>query len=121
MDLIQFKLEVPQMWTYTNLYGIDSYVGQINMTDGDYIQFDLGWYSNALNADTTTHDITYTTIDGKSAKIVKAVNPENGITGVYFASLSSGSPKKFNMRANDISASNQQKLLTAIETLDFVQ
>ncbi len=120
MDLIQFKLEVPQAWTDSNFFGADSYVGRIYFSETEYATFDLGWYSNPLNVDTSTHDITYTTIDGKSAKIVKAIDPENGTTGVYIPILVSGWIDKFNLRANNISAANQDKLLTAIETLDFV-
>lgn len=52
--------------------------------------------------------------------MVQAINPENGFTGVYFASLGGGAMNKFNLYAIDISALAQQKLLTAIETLDFV-
>lgn len=120
MDLIQFKLEVPQAWTDSGLVGADSYVGRIYFSETEYATFDLGWYSNPLNVDTSTHDVTYATIDGKSAKIVKALDSENGTTGLYIPILVSGWIDKFTLSANDISATNQNKLLIAIETLDFV-
>jgi hypothetical protein len=121
MDLIQFKLEVPQAWTDSVFFGADSYVGRIYFSETEFAIFDLGWYSNPLNVDTTTHIISYTTIDGKSAKIVQAIDSENGTTGVYFPILVSGWIDKFNLWAENISSLNQEKLLIAIETLDFVE
>lgn len=120
MEFNGFKIEVPYAWTYTQLSGIDSYVGQINFSSSEHATFDLGWYSNQLNVDSASHDISYTTIDGKSAKIVQAIDPENGTTGVYFASIDGGAMKKFKLYTTHVTASHQQELLAAIETLDFV-
>lgn len=48
LDLGQFSISVPSTWQPVRQEGIDSFVGQIALTDGDTIFFDLGWYSNPL-------------------------------------------------------------------------
>lgn len=117
MDFGRFKIDVPGTWQQVRAKGIDSYVGQMILDNGDTVSFDLGWYSNPLDdesvyvdnndvylvdngnprffgkADTVNIDslkknkITWTMIDGKRAKIVQPKMTGQGMTGVYFDSL----------------------------------
>ena len=50
LDLGSFSLEAPKSWKYVEERGVDSYVGRIAIDEVDTLNFDLGWYSNKLNA-----------------------------------------------------------------------
>jgi hypothetical protein len=79
----------------------------------------LGRYSSQLKVEPATHDIYFTTIDNKKAKIVKPKNFGQGTTGVYFDSLEVTRINKFQLSGAGLSANNQKLLLTAIESLKF--
>jgi hypothetical protein len=119
VDLEKFTIQLPGTWNATKLHGYDSFAGQIEISDIEKISFDLGWYSNQLNVDPTTHDIAFMTIDDKRAKIVKPKNFGQGTTGVYFDSLETTKTNKFQMSGTGLSSHNQKLLLTAIESLKF--
>jgi hypothetical protein len=51
LDFGQFTITVPATWDPIKVRGIDSYVGLIALGEEDTINFDLGWYSNALDED----------------------------------------------------------------------
>lgn len=51
IDLGAFTIDAPTSWHPVKQAGIDSYVGQIAIDDGDTLFFDLGWYSNDLSED----------------------------------------------------------------------
>ncbi len=51
IDLGAFTIDAPTSWHPIKQAGIDSYVGQIAIDDGDTLFFDLGWYSNDLSED----------------------------------------------------------------------
>ena len=119
VDLEKFTIQVPGTWNASKLQGFDSFVGEIKINDKEKITFDLGWYSNELKVDPTTHDIDFMTIDNKRAKIVKPKNLGQGTTGVYFDSLETTKTNKFHMSGTGLSSENQKLLLTAIESLKF--
>ncbi len=119
VDLEKFTIQVPGTWNASKLQGFDSFVGQIEINDKEKITFDLGWYSNELKVDPTTHDIDFMTIDNKRAKIVKPKNLGQGTTGVYFDSLETAKTNKFQISGTGLSSDNQKLLLTAIESLRF--
>jgi len=48
LDFGRFKIDVPGTWQQVKAKGIDSYVGQMILDEGDTVSFDLGWYSNSL-------------------------------------------------------------------------
>ena len=119
VDLEKFTIQVPGTWNASKLQGFDSFVGEIKINDKEKITFDLGWYSNELKVDPTTHDIDFMTIDNKRAKIVKPKNLGQGTTGVYFDSLETTKTNKFHMSGTGLISENQKLLLTAIESLKF--
>lgn len=119
VDLEKFTIQVPGTWTPSKQQGYDSFVGQIEITGDEKINFDLGWYSNKLNVDPTTHDIDFVTIDNKRAKVVKPKNFGQGTTGVYFDSLETTKTNKFQISGTGLSTANQKLFLTAIGTLKF--
>ena len=119
VDFEKFTIQVPGTWNASNQQGYDSFVGQIEINDKEKITFDLGWYSNQLKVDATTHDINFMTIDNKKAKVVKPKDFGQGTTGVYFDSLETTKTNKFQMSGTGLSSDNQKLLLTAIETLKF--
>lgn len=49
LDFKDFSIQVPATWQQVRAKGIDSFVGQIALDDGDTASFDLGWYSNSLD------------------------------------------------------------------------
>ena len=117
LDFGRFKIDVPGTWQKVKAKGIDSYVGQMILDNGDTVSFDLGWYSNSLDDESVYVDsnnvylvdngnlnfygktdtvnveglkrnkIRWTTIDGKRAKIVQPKITGQGMTGIYFDSL----------------------------------
>lgn len=151
MDFGRFKIDVPETWQQVKAEGIDSYVGQMILDNGDTVSFDLGWYSNSLEdesvyvdgndvysvnngnpkflgkADTVNIDslrktiITWTTIDGKRAKIVQPKMTGQGMTGVYFDSLwvAGSGTDRFQMNGTNLHPDNERQLLKAFETLQF--
>ncbi len=119
LDFEHFTIEVPTTWTPIELQGIDSYVGQIKISNQENVTFDFGWYSNPLDVDIATHDINIILIDNKKAKIVKPKNFGQGTTGVYFDSLEVSKINKFQISGTNLSAQNQKRFLRAIETLTF--
>jgi hypothetical protein len=48
LDFGRFKIDVLSTWQPGKAKGIDSYVGQMALDEGDTVSFDLGWYSNSL-------------------------------------------------------------------------
>lgn len=118
VDMHRFTMRIPQAWTVEEVQGYDSFVRLIRISDRETIGIDLGWYSSSLNVSNITHHISYTAIDGKSAKIVKPKNPGLGTTGVYFDSLDH-QKTRLQMSGDDLSSENQRQFLNAIETIRF--
>jgi hypothetical protein len=83
ITLSQFDIEVPSIYYYFKMHGIDSYVGGITNRE-DTIEFDYGWYSNALShyEDKEEYIVSHELINGKKFKIVKQKN-EPGFMGAY--------------------------------------
>lgn len=119
VDFEKFTIQVPGTWNGSPQQGFDSFVGQIETSDKELINFDLGRYSNKLNVDAGTHDIYFVTIDNKRAKIVKPKDFGSGTTGVYFDSLEITKSEKFQISGRGLSSINQKFFLAAIETLKF--
>jgi hypothetical protein len=118
VDLEKFTIQLPGTWNASKQQGYDSFVGQVDLNP-EKATFDLGRYSSQLKVEPATHDIYFTTIDNKKAKIVKPKNFGQGTTGVYFDSLEVTRINKFQLSGAGLSANNQKLLLTAIESLKF--
>lgn len=113
-----FTIDIPTSWKFQEQQGYDSYVSLIETNDSEIISIDLGWYSDSLNVDNSTHTITYKTIDGKKAKIVAPINIESGTTGVYFGQIDDIGTK-LQMSGEDLSKTNTLIFLQVIETIKF--
>ena len=118
MDAGRFTIQTPSAWTLEELQGYDSSVKQITINDTEKISIDVGWYADNLNVDPVTHEITTKTIDNFNAKIVRPINFNEGITGVYFETIDLAGTK-LHMSGTNLSAMNQRIFLNAIETLNF--
>ena len=83
LDLKTFRVETPDAWKAIPGQGFDSQVGRL--TNGsDVLTYDYGWYSYRLQKETSaTHLRTVTTIDGRSALIVRPKKAGEGIIGLY--------------------------------------
>ena len=62
LDFGHFTINVPKAWEQVESGGVDSYVGGIKIDTDKVVNFDLGWYSNALNEDDNTR--AYMIADG---------------------------------------------------------
>jgi len=113
-------MEIPSNWIHVELQGIDSHVGDIKMGQQQMASFDLGWYSNPLNEDSTTHTFETTIIDGNNAKIVKPKISGKGLTGVFFPSIN-GSRNQFQISGKNLNQANEKLFLTAIQSIRFTQ
>ena len=118
-DFDAFELEIPVKWTQSTMQGYDSFVGQVETEVKEKVYFDLGWYSNQLNVDESTHEISFTTIDGKTAKLVRPKTPGTGTTGVYFNSVDATGKDRFQMSGEGLSADSERLLLLAFKSLHF--
>jgi len=49
LDFKDFTIQVPATWQQIKAKGVDSFVGQLALDNGDTASFDLGWYSNSLD------------------------------------------------------------------------
>jgi len=83
LDLKAFRIEAPETWKAMADQGYDSQVGRL--TNGsDVLAYDYGWYSYTLRNETSaTHLRTVTTIDGRSALIVRPKKTGQGLIGLY--------------------------------------
>lgn len=113
-----FTISIPSNWTFKELQGIDSYVSRIEINEQEVINIDLGWYSNSLNVDNSSHDIIFKSIDSKGAKVVRPKKFKLGTTGVYFDSLDTQGTR-LQMHGIDLTRSNQLLFLMAIGTIKF--
>lgn len=68
------------------------------------------------------NEITWSTIDGRKAKIIEAKIPADGMTGIYIDSVwrAGSGIDRFQMNGNNLTPDNQQKLLAAFQTLKFI-
>ncbi len=119
LDFGKFTIRVPEKWERVKQQGIDSFVGGIRTSDGQMIDFDLGYYSARLEVDPKTHKIDKTTINGHKAKVVCPTKAGNGTTGVYFDRLDKSGRTKFQISGFDLTERNQRLFLAAIKTLKF--
>jgi hypothetical protein len=83
LDLKAFRLEAPETWKAIADQGYDSQVGRL--TNGsDVLTYEYGWYSYTLRNETSaTHLRTVTTIDGRSALIVRPKKTGQGLIGLH--------------------------------------
>lgn len=119
LDFVQFTIEVPATWNPVAKTGYDSFVGGIRIDQDTELHFDLGKYPSALDVDPGSHEIVWTTIDGKKAKLVKSRVAGEGLTGVYFDSLDTRRLVKFQMNAQNVNPAVQQQLTAAFSTIHF--
>lgn len=106
-------------WKAEKQQGYDSQVWQIEINSKEKLSLDLGWYSDRLEVDPSTHDINFIVIDNKRAKVVSPRNFGPGTTGVYFDSLETTKTNRFQMSGTGLSSKNQKLFLSAVETLKF--
>lgn len=66
--------------------------------------------------------ITWSTIDGRKAKVIEAKLPGDGMTGIYIDSVwrAGSGIDRFQLNGTDLTPANQQALLAAIQTLKFI-
>jgi hypothetical protein len=66
--------------------------------------------------------IHWTTIDNRKSKIVEAKKPGDGMTGIYIDSvwLAGSGIDRFQMNGKNLTHKNQQALLSAFQTLKFI-
>lgn len=87
VDVRKFSIQLPEGWVYEPQTGIDSFVGSFR-GEGITLSFDYGYYSNPLaNEGDIKYSLTYETIDGQQAKLVKSNVKGKGLTGVYFGDI----------------------------------
>ncbi|MBX2897926.1 MAG: hypothetical protein KF763_20960 [Cyclobacteriaceae bacterium] len=69
------------------------------------------------------NNVTWTTIDGKRAKLIQPKNIGTGMTGIYFDSLwvAGSGTDRFQMNGKDLHPDNERQLLKAFETLKFIK
>jgi hypothetical protein len=118
-----FGVMAPPGWTFQPLQGIDSYVGEIS-GDGMRLQFDYGYYSNSLQYDDDpSYVVTWETIGGWPAKLVRPLPGVDGVTGVYFADLGNAPPfdmpTRFEISARGLTSAQQDVALEIFRTLRF--
>jgi hypothetical protein len=121
-----FTIETPGTWKEIKMQGVDSYVGRIAMSAGQFAEFDLGWYSSRLideddPGENSKYRIQWDTVDGRKSKIVSPKRNGNGITGIYIDSLWGTGPEKdrFSFSGNNLDPINQKLFLIAIKTIKF--
>jgi hypothetical protein len=119
LDFARFTIEVPSSWQAVTRTGFDSYVGGIQAGGLGDIEFDLGRFASALDVDPNTHEVYWTTIDGRKAKIVKPRGTAKGITGIYFESLEEFGGLKFQMSSRNARPSVRDQMLKAFESITF--
>lgn len=86
----------------------------------------FGFYGKADTVDIEkfkVNNVTWTTIDGKRAKLIQPKNTGTGTTGIYFDSLwvAGSATDKFQMNGTDLHPDNERHLLKAFETLKFTK
>jgi hypothetical protein len=66
--------------------------------------------------------ITWSTIDGRKAKVIEAKLPGDGMTGIYIDSVwrAGSGIDRFQLNGTDLTPANQQALLAAMQTLKFI-
>ncbi len=119
VDFEKFTMKIPGKWKAEKQQGYDSQVWQIEINSKEKLSFDLGWYSDRLEVDPSTHNINFTVIDNKRVKVVSPRNFGPGTTGVYFDSLETTKTNRFQMSGTGLSPKNQKLFLSVVETLKF--
>lgn len=126
LDVGKFTIQVPSNWNIVKEDGIDSYVGKIAIDEKDTISFDLGWYSNSLEEDTSgirnlLNNTSYEIINGRKAKIIQPKKSGKGIIGIYIDSLwkKGEGIDKFQLNGKNLKLENEILLLNAIRTIKF--
>ena len=99
LDIKAFRLDAPETWKAIADQGYDSQVGRL--TNGsDVLTYEYGWYSYTLRNETSaTHLRTVTTIDGRSALIVRPKKTGQGLIGLY---LEVDSQNRLSLTGRDI-------------------
>jgi hypothetical protein len=69
------------------------------------------------------NNVTWTTIDGKRAKLILPKRTGSGMTGVYFDSLwvAGSGIDRFQMNGTNLHPDNERQLVKAFETLKFTK
>lgn len=114
-----FSMLLPPDWTFNELQGVDSYVGEVT-GDGMVLMFDYGRHSWGLNPEDEpehTYHTSYENIGGNTAKLLLATDPPGATTapypaatGVYISSLRG---QTFNLIGRGLTR-EQQRIAVAI-------
>lgn len=111
----KFDVYLPPGWTFTELQGVDSYVGEF--TSGTTkITFDYGQYSTHLVREgDERYTVTYETIDNHDAELVRPKTAEGTITGVYI----DHSDEDLVLSSTYLSTADQDLLFNIARTVEF--
>lgn len=111
----KFDVYLPPGWTFTELDGVGSYVGEF--TSGTKkITFDYGPYSTHLVREgDERYTVTYETIDGDEAELVRPKTTEGSITGVYI----DHSDEDLVLSSTYLSTADQDLLFNIARTVEF--
>lgn len=117
IDAGAFSIFAPSGWTFHQLQGVDSYVGEFS-GDGIILKFDFGGYSNAFKEERKPeYVVVHKPIGGLRAKIVSPKMPGHGITGIHFPRTFGSS--KLSLFGQDLTSTQQNLVLKIFETIRF--
>lgn len=126
-----FSMEVPGGWTKTEILGVPSFFGHIDLGSRDTITFNYGYwaselqngrlYGNAAENERNKINERQITIDKCIANVAIPKTAGQGITRVYFDSLYSIGPTivRMDMFGENLKQKNQILFLQAIKSLKF--
>jgi hypothetical protein len=117
LDATAFSVMAPPGWSFRQLAGADSYVGEF-VGDGVVLRFDFGSHSNPLKDEKEpTYVVVRKDIAGHRARVVSPRKPGHGITGVYFPRTFGSN--RLTMFAKDLNSKQQELVLKLFETTQF--
>lgn len=131
-----FQFQAPIDWTYRQVQGVDSYVGEIISGQKDTLHFDMGRYSPPLDhplyrnksdeddEENYKSKVTWKNINGHSAKFSYHWTKTKSDYGVYFDSLWTGDDSdkiKLTIYGFNLSKKTKTQLITAVQSIKFIR
>lgn len=111
----KFDVYLPPGWTFTELQGVGSYVGEFT-SGATKITFDYGEYSTHLVREgDERYTVSYEKIDNKDAELVRPKTTEGSITGVYI----DAGDEDLVLSSTYLSTANQDLLFNIARTVEF--
>ena len=126
-----FTMQAPREWTWTDIPGEPSFDGKIAMSDGDTLQFSLGFWSSLLKGDklTSWEDLDEyiqakkykSKIDGYDAYVITPADSSRHICRLYIDSLYGNGQAitKFDIFGKHLSEANNKLFFQTVETIKF--